>query len=801
MNGLNGKKIVLMLLAAVLCVTMCAPAFASVGDRILVRYSDATGYIEENIQTVVQAGDGICVVISNREGRQFLLFKDPKGDPETFVMPRDTRDSEPEPESEGEEEEGSPNTVTYENVSDVFSWNGEMYALVDRTVTGDGFWKVDGVSVKRIKLENGQAVLEDSGLPDLDITELVNGDEEYQYYDGMYRMFMAGDLLVGMAYSEDGTKVCKINLREGTTDVMNLGDNIDNVIAGPEGSILVTRIEWEGEKARAVMSRVSLEDGSEETLWEKADENLYSLNPCYDPESDSLFFAYKGELWKMPLSQPDIDQAEAVNDCPDAAAGSLLLPDGFVVMWTYNVVIMKNTDPAQRGSITLRIRDFNYTSALNETIYDMNDTRGDVSVVLNQEYELESGTLQAMMNRDAYTDVYAMDYKNSDCSALRNRGYMMDLSGNEQIAEYVSRMYPYIRDAVTIDGKIIGVPMEINGATFGVNLEVLERLGLKEEDLPKTWEQFFDWVEAMPAVLEGQQEASLAGSWEDRLYVRAQILNTLLTQYQVWMDSKGDNYLFNTPLLNSLITRLNNLDYEGLGVAEHQEGDDDDSYYSDDEDEYREAVLELWYQSTPGGYNSRYKPLLLSFAEGEDPVMPVDMAIAFVNPYSEHPQEAMEFLALSMKNLYSSYRYAIFTDQTEPIRYPYYAENIKILTETLEEFKKQLQEESDEDNKPALEEIIKEYEGYIKDEENYSWEISPQEIERYQQNQGLYKVQDYSFIYDMMKNTKEKDNEEEENYYNEYEKLVYGEENFGLGADELLNTIDQKIQMIRLEGN
>ena len=161
----------------------------------------------------------------------------------------------------------------------------------------------------------------------------------------------------------------------------------------------------------------------------------------------------------------------------------------------------------------------------------------------------------------------------------------------------------------------------------------------------------------------------------------------------------------------------------------------------------------------------------------------------------------MEFLALSMKNLYSSYRYAIFTDQTEPIRYPYYAENIKSLTETLEEFKKQLQEESDEDNKPALEEIIKEYEGYIKDEENYSWEISPQEIERYQQNQGLYKVQDYSFIYDMMKNTKEKDNEEEENYYNEYEKLVYGEENFGLGADELLNTIDQKIQMIRLEGN
>ena len=791
MIRLNGKKAVLMLLAVALCVTACVPAFASVGDRILIRYTNTDGYINENIETVVRAGDGICVEVRTQDGYKFVLFKDLKGEPETFELERNQA-SNPD-----EDENGSGETV-YEEMSNLFSWNGEIYAMVVRQVSGEGYWKVDGASVKHVKLENGQAVLEDSGLPDPDITDLINGEDEYQYYDNMYRLFVSGDKLIGQAYGESGPKLCVIDLQEGATEVTELGENTDSVVAGPEGSVLVTRMNWEGEKLKAEMNRLDLTDKSEEQLWEKSGEDLYisNLNPCYDPDSDSLFFTYKGELWKMPMADPDFDRAEAVNDCPDAGAGALLMPDGYIVMWTYNVVIMKNTDPAQRGSITLRIHDYIYNNALSETIYDMNNTRGDVSVVLDQEYTINPGILQAMMNRDGYTDIYSMEYQGSDCSTLRKRGYMLDLSGNEQITEYINRMYPYIQDAVKQDGKIIGVPVDAYGTSLGVNLDVLERLGLKEEDLPTTWEQFFDWVEAMPAVLAGQEEASLAGSWEDRLYLRANILDNLLNQYQVWMDSKGENYLFNTPLLNSLITRLNNLDYEGLGAREHAEGDNDEGGY--DEDEYREALLELYYQSTAGGYSTRCKPLLLSFAEGEDPVAPVTIEIAYVNPYSEHPQEAMEFLALAMKNLNTSSRYTIFADQTEPIRYPYYEENKKVWTDMLEDYKKQLQDETDAETRSNLEEEIANMEKLIEEEEKYSWDMSPQDIERYQKNQKLYKVQDYSFIHDMMRNTNDKENEDEPN---EYYNLVYGENNFGLSADDLLNTIDKKIQMIRLEGN
>ena len=108
----------------------------------------------------------------------------------------------------------------------------------------------------------------------------------------------------------------------------------------------------------------------------------------------------------------------------------------------------------------------------------------------------------------------------------------------------------------------------------------------------------------------------------------------------------------------------------------------------------------------------------------------------------------------------------------------------------------------DDDDRKALEEEIQSMEKMIDEEEKYSWAMSPEGIERYQKNQHLYKVQDYSFIHDMMKNNDDKKGDEEESEYdNEYYDLVYGEKNFGLSADELLNTIDKKIQMIRLEGN
>ena len=497
-------------------------------------------------------------------------------------------------------------------------------------------------------------------------------------------------------------------------------------------------------------------------------------------------------MWAAP--QFDAAQAVAVNDCQSTGDGMYLMPNGFLLISMYNSVELKNTDPAQRGSIRLRIRDQGWGNSMSETIYDINNTRGDISVVLQQDWNAK--VQQEMMNRDSTVDIYVLQYDQNDFSALRNRDYLPDLSGNEKIAANVERMYPYVQDALKQNGKIIAIPTGFTGETLGINMHIWKEIGGTEEELPKTWNQFFDWVEKMPERLDGR-DVSLSESYTDRVYFRAEILQIMLNQYEAWMESKGDNsYAFASPMMCELLGRLNNLDYDALGIAEHQEEEDrdeEDGYLYNPDEEDKRPLLELYTSPVMNG-GGDYEPLLLGFEEGAAPVIPVRICAAFVNPYSEHPQEAMEFLAMAMDNMEVYYSYSAYADKTEPVRDPYFEQNRKMFEKYIERLKKQIAKaEEDSEEKQALEESLKAEEEYIKQEEEHAWLVSAEMIENYRKWNAGYRVKGYSFFNDLFG---EDPNDED---YNEFEKMFYSNEGAKMDPAELLGKLDQKVQMIRME--
>ena len=137
-------------------------------------------------------------------------------------------------------------------------------------------------------------------------------------------------------------------------------------------------------------------------------------------------------------------------------------------MWDYSTILLRNTDPAQRASTTLRIRDTSYNGVMSETVYTLNNKRGDISVIIQPDWDgVQTDIPQSLLNQDADTDIYVLQYESNDFRAIRTRGYAADLSGNAQVAAGVDRMYPFIRDALKQDGKIIAVPIEISGQTVG----------------------------------------------------------------------------------------------------------------------------------------------------------------------------------------------------------------------------------------------------------------------------------------------------------------------------------------------
>ena len=209
-----------------------------------------------------------------------------------------------------------------------------------------------------------------------------------------------------------------------------------------------------------------------------------------------------------------------------------------------------------------------------------------------------------------------------------------------------------------------------------------------------------------------------------------------------------------------------------------------------DGETYREPLLDIYTDVTLETWSGAAQPLLLSLEEGREPILPVRLSVAFVNPYSEHAEAAAEYLALSMKNLRKNVVYSLYTDQKEPVRDPYFAENQKQLTQWLEEAKAQL--EKDEDNRAMWEENIRMYEENIADNEKNSWMIRPEAIEAYEERTRWLKILSYDFAGAMTS---------ADNGGGDYYTMVWGYAQQQVSAQELLSGIDKKVQMMRLEGN
>ena len=846
MMKLNGKRVVLWILAAVLCVTACGTAFASAGDRVLYRAEmGEEGYAEDWVESVWKTDDCWYVVIRGRD-EVILRYRDLQGEPEKFVMEYESGeepdpagiaavlsvdapvekqvvlgigddDDEDEDEDEEDDEDGGflvtkevagesaaaeepqAQVVPGGYASTWFAWKGEMYGLSDVTSFDETTNRstVEKIIIRRAKMEDGKLSLEDSGLPELSPEYVVESWDNSEYFTGLNRAVVSGDYLAGVSYGNEGQKLVIFNLTDGSCRVLDIDPNTNADLAlNPDGTFLLARGKWAPDynTADIEFSVLNPDDLSETPLTQLKELKDSQLSACYDKEKNTLYYVNAGQLWAVP----DLDQAkaEAVNECAESYPGMMLLPDGMMMIWSNRAVMIKNTDPSQRGGITLRVYDTNYSEAINEAVFEMSNTRGDVSVILQQDWSTEVDVLQSMMNRDGETDIFVLRYEGSDFRALRNRGFVTDLSGNAEIAASVERMYPWIRDAIQKDGKIIAIPLWFYAESININMAKWKELGGTEEELPKTWSQFFDWVETLPKRLEGK-DTPLLENYIGQSSFRSMIAQAIINQYQEIMDSKGGDYSFNTPELSGLLKRLAGLNYDALGIPKEI---DYEELNEQSETEWHEPLLNSYGYN---GYNSspEYVPLMMTFGDEETPMFPVTIYAAFVNPYSEHKEEAMELLAMTLKHedVYSQYAY--FADKTEPIERSDADEQRKNQDKYIEDIRKQL-EKADDANKAELEESLRSAEKDKEDMERWLWTISQESLDRYQSLQSSFRVQGYVLFDDLFGTEDSKDREKIFKGLFGYEDDDGTGEKIGdVSIEDALNLIDQKIQMKRKEGN
>ncbi|QTE74292.1 carbohydrate ABC transporter substrate-binding protein [Clostridiales bacterium FE2010] len=777
MRNLSGKRFILGLMALILCVTTCVLAFASVGDRVLFYSSDLNGNDNEKILNLFPYGDGFIIVMQKGNGQDILKYADISAEPETFIW----KDSALSEEAEQD--------MSAMYVNNWFGWNDGIYAIIEKSQFSEDSGYTEFL-VRKARLEGDQVILENADLPELDLTSLVKGEDDNQYVQNIMNLFVADDKLVIIQGEEWIETLEAISLRDGYCTEIE-PDECGEIVPGPEGTLLMTKAEWNGSDNTATIriSSIDMDGRNEKQLAEIPGCVDGMIMPCYDPEKDTLYFVRNGELCAMPRF--DSTRMETVNSCSRAGEAAYMLPGGFILMKTTDSVMIKNTDPAQRGNVTLRIRNDGWgTNVMSETVYDMNNVRGDVSVVLQDIDEVKMDILQAMLTQDASIDIYMLHYDSNEFSTLRSRDYLPDLSGNEKIVANTNRMYPYLQDAMKQNGKIIGVPVYFSGRTIGINKELWKQIGGTEEELPKTWNQFFDWIKTLPKRLEGKDASFIGGT--DRAYFRGEILHMLMNQYEVLMERKGEkDYAFANPIMCDLVQQLNDVDFDALRVSDHWHWEEDDTY--ENPEAMKAPLLQIGTSTLMAGQNE-FTPMALRLMEEEEAVLPVEMHVAFLNPFSSHQEEAIEFLALATDNLDFYDAYTAYADMTEPLRDPDYEEIMKIYSDIIEEMIINRDKAKGEERE-EIEKTIENLEKNRQEDEQNLWQINSRMIDRYQKWQNLYKVQGYTFFNDLFT----ADNDEER--YEEFEEIFRNMENAKMSPEELLGMLDQKVWMMRVERN
>lgn len=326
----------------------------------------------------------------------------------------------------------------------------------------------------------------------------------------------------------------------------------------------------------------------------------------------------------------------------------------------------------------------------------------------DQKFTNEDSIKLAMLSGDTTYDIYTI---NSDwgLSAIAEKGYFHDLSGSQIISETFDGWYPQIRDVLSIEGKIVGYPVNLVMEVWGVNRTL-------EADYPIiTYPQNY------------------------LIYLQS------IAQNQIIREDYGINYVIDAPSKYSLMSDLIRtvlLEYENNGTFS---GFDNDEFITCAEtirqmpepEQIDEYVYDSLYQlptylTTHADLLDQTSELtLIPHAPLSELSTPVEtlLTVMIVNPRSKSADLATKYLEFRANNEDIRVKYLMSPTLNEPVE----SENFK---NTQLKYQEQMDElvRQRETAKPELvaqlENEIDSLKGEMEREDS-RWLISPNSIQSY----------------------------------------------------------------------
>ena len=382
---------------------------------------------------------------------------------------------------------------------------------------------------------------------------------------------------------------------------------------------------------------------------------------------------------------------------------------------------------------------------------------------------LESGqnVLQSMLSQSDAIDIYILNSSGQEYDSIFARRYMCDLSGNAAIAAFTGQLYPQIQEVVAQDGAIYGVPLALYPSEgIACNRALLEEMNLA---LPTTWEEYFQLLLDLPELLGGYDDVYVFEPYLTRDMVRGVLLRSFTGAYIDCVSQEGKEFRFDTEAFRTVLHLFERIDFAGLRIPE-----DGQSVL------YEYDMANVLFAMESASMRSDMEILLLRLEEGDSPIWPVSLEVAFVNPYSKNQEQAIAFLAEVTAHIHDNTRIQMMPGENEPILNANYQAALENYDQQIAEMEALLETAPDEEKRAIEDQLagMREYRDDYAREGQYS--VTAERIAQYRQTAQFLVAKRYIGV------------EDTNSYMQQIAQYLAG----ALSAEELIQALDTTVTMM-----
>ncbi len=261
-------------------------------------------------------------------------------------------------------------------------------------------------------------------------------------------------------------------------------------------------------------------------------------------------------------------------------------------------------------------------------------------------------------------DIAVVTVNASGFEKLAAEGWCADLSGYTALAEKLDTMHPAFREAVTLNGQYVAVPLSASSWGWYYDPYLLEQTSLTADELPTNLVDLCAFITRWNNELMTQYPDISLFTYVDN--TRSFVLGAMMEQYSVWCWKQHGQLTFDTPEFRTLLAAVKAMECDRIDRATAE-----NYYYGTGllGNDFASVGSFEWADAMHYGTAS-WLPMALT--AGTPRMEPVVLEVAFVSSACEAPEAAADLLASMLNDLSDTLTHTLFADATEAVPNPYY---------------------------------------------------------------------------------------------------------------------------------